>query len=91
MNNSVSLKENDGKYSVIKQGGKRALRVFKTKQEALDYIKSHNLNIVEETMDVIVNVPPVPKINEINKTEVPVASRPPFFERLKKALSSFLK
>jgi hypothetical protein len=91
MNNSVSLKENDGKYSVIKLGGKRALRVFKTKQEALDYIKSHNLDLVEETMDVIVNVPPVPKINETKKTEENVASRPPFFERLKKALASFLK
>lgn len=57
MNNSVRLKENDGKYSVIKEGAKRALRVFGSKQEALDYIKLRNLDLVEETMDIIVAVP----------------------------------
>jgi hypothetical protein len=51
------LKENDGKYSVIKEGAKRALRVFGSKQEALDYIKLRNLDLVEETMDIIVAVP----------------------------------
>jgi len=66
MNNSVRLKENDGKYSVIKEGGKRALRVFKSKQEALDYIKTNNLNLVEETMDVIVNVPLIEKPSSVN-------------------------
>ena len=57
MNNSVRLKENDGKYAVIKEGAKRALRVFGSKQEALDYIKLRNLDLVEETMDIIVAVP----------------------------------
>ena len=66
MNYSVRLKENDGKYSVIKEGGKRALRVFKSKQEALDYIKTNNLNLVEETMDVIVNVPLIEKPSSVN-------------------------
>jgi hypothetical protein len=93
MNNSVSLKENDGKYSVIKQGGKRALRVFKSKQEALDYIKSRNLSLIEETMDIIVTVPPVPPVPSVDNIikEEPVVARPSLFERLKKALTSFLK
>ena len=86
MNNSVRLKENDGKYSIIKDGGKRALRVFKTKQEALDYIQEHNLNIVEETMDIIVSVPPMPQDSETKL----VAQRPSLFQRLKKALSEFI-
>jgi hypothetical protein len=51
---------------VIKEGGKRALRVFKSKQEALDYIKTNNLNLVEETMDVIVNVPLIEKPSSVN-------------------------
>lgn len=51
---------------MIKEGGKRALRVFKSKQEALDYIKTNNLNLVEETMDVIVNVPLIEKPSSVN-------------------------
>lgn len=76
MNNSVRLKENDGKYSIIKEGGKRALRVFMSKQEALDYIQTHNLTLIEETMDIIVNVPLVPEKSEEVKSsyDLPAAN-----------------
>lgn len=41
------LNEHNGDFHLIKDGNKRATRVFSDKKEALSYIKQHNLMIFE--------------------------------------------
>jgi hypothetical protein len=65
MDNYSLLKKN-GKYAIMKDGNKRALRLFKTEEEALKYAEENDLNLHRDdhSPEVVSEVTPSGAIDE---------------------------